>query len=101
MTEDQKRTLNDFAEKISILISSYKKLMAENEDLKNKINSKTELLKKTQKGLNESNTNYENLKFAKAFAASEKDTKKAKSKITNLVREINKCITLINDENYE
>jgi hypothetical protein len=39
---------------------------------------------------------YENLKLAKMLVASEEENKDAKSRIQKIVREIDKCIALLN-----
>ena len=46
--------------------------------------------------INELEKDYETLKFAKSITASSKDTHDAKIKINKLVREIDKCIGLLN-----
>jgi chromosome segregation ATPase len=67
----------------------YKQLKKRNEDLNSKIQQKELLIKE----LEEKN---KKLKLAKSFLAESEDAHDAKIKINRLVREIDRCIALLN-----
>lgn len=81
---------------ISRLISSYRSLKLEKEKL---VREKMELIE-TVEALRRENEDYkhqyETLKLAKTFAGNSTDTQQAKNKISQIVREIDKCIALLN-----
>jgi hypothetical protein len=96
MTERETLLLREFKEKLDKLIGFHSKMKSENrllaeeqERLKDQINLITlkneELTKK-----------FEDLKFAKSLLGADSESHEAKIKINRLVREIDKCIALLN-----
>ncbi|MBW8333692.1 MAG: hypothetical protein K0M40_16830 [Prolixibacteraceae bacterium] len=78
-------------------------MIAKHENLKQEkvqLRGKIESLEETINHLHQENSlleqKYENVKLAKMLVASDDDNKDAKSKIQKLVREIDKCIALLN-----
>lgn len=57
-----------------------------------------ENLAKTKNKLEDLQKQIENLQLAEAFRASSGNTQEAKAKIGKLIREIDKCIALLNDD---
>jgi len=81
---------------ISRLISLYQDLKLEKEKL---VLEKMELLEKVEslsKENEEFKHQYDTLKLAKTFAVNTGDSQQAKNKISQIVREIDKCIALLN-----
>jgi hypothetical protein len=74
--DELKRENNDSKEQQKKLEESYKALLLENEILKNK---------------------YDNLKMAKIISVKQDDFKAAKNRLSSLVREVDKCIALLNE----
>ncbi len=81
---------------ISRLISLYQDLKLEKEEL---VREKMTLLEQVE-SLNKENEEfkhqYDTLKLAKTFAVNTGDSQQAKNKISQIVREIDKCIALLN-----
>jgi len=96
MTDLENNLLIDFKIKVKQIIAKHKTLKQEKHQLLGKIGD----LEQTINQLSQENCllekKYENLKLAKLFAASDDDHKDAKSRIQKLVREIDKCIALLN-----
>ncbi len=78
-----------FREKIKQLITLYEEQKSKNKELKNKIN----LL---EKKITDLELKYNNTKLAKAILATGEDSHDAKIKVNRIVREIDKCIALLN-----
>ncbi|RXQ94395.1 hypothetical protein EO244_08920 [Ancylomarina salipaludis] len=81
---------------ISRLISLYQDLKLEKEKL---VLEKMELLERVEslsKENEEFKHQYDTLKLAKTFAGNTGDSQQAKNKISQIVREIDKCIALLN-----
>ncbi len=96
MERNNDQILTDLRDKIKTIINLYegekekhRQVIAENEQLKNNIeelkNEKEELI-----------VEYNNLKLAKQLDASIDNTHDAKLKVNRIVREIDKCIALLN-----
>ena len=96
MTDLEKNLLTDFKFKVMQMMAKHDKLKQEKDQLERKIGN----LEETIQQLNQENQNleqrYENLKLAKMLVASEEESKEAKNRIQKLVREIDKCIALLN-----
>jgi vacuolar-type H+-ATPase subunit D/Vma8 len=96
MTDQERNLLIDVKGKVKLIIARNESLKQEKDHLKGKIGD----LERTISQLKEANIileqKYKNLKLAKMLAASDDETKDAKSKIQKIVREIDKCIALLN-----
>ncbi len=96
MDQEPNEIVNSLKEQISELISLYEKSKEEKESL---IHEKLELLEKIEnlkRDKEELDHQYNTLKLAKTFAANSDDSQEAKVKINRIVREIDKCIALLN-----
>ena len=88
--------LNLLNKKIGDLINSYSSLKAEYENLKNlRESSKMELLERETER-KELENKYERLKISGALSGNSENAAEAKKRITELVREIDNCIALLN-----
>ena len=86
----------DFKKNIENLKELNSKTLSENKELKEELSKLNNQIQK-QDILNEDlNRKYESLKLAKSIAVSSNDSHDAKIKINRLVREIDKCISLLN-----
>jgi hypothetical protein len=96
MDQEPNEVLDNLKGQITKLISLYQKSKQEKEFL---IHEKLELMEKFEILKNEReelNHQYNTLKLAKTFAANSGDSQEAKVKINRIVREIDKCIALLN-----
>ena len=87
--------------KVRQVIAQYRVLKQENADLYTELESKEEEIKKLKAEVTQSKNDYNNLKLAKMIEISDADIKESKMKITRLVREINKCISMLSSETEE
>ena len=95
MTENE-TIVNSLEVKINKLISlqvelkkDNQRLISENEELQN-------VLKLKDSEVKDLNSKYETLKLAKQLVSGGDDTHEAKLKVNRIVREIDKCIALLN-----
>lgn len=96
MTEEDNLLLNDLKANTGQLFQEFRKLENETKLLENKVldlKSEIELLEKDKLELSQKN---EQLKIATHLLSGVDENREAKQKINRLVREIDKCIALLN-----
>ena len=79
-----------------VLNALYNDLKAENADLKSQTEKHKKEIKNKEAELDFLKNKYNKLKLAKSLLASTGDSHDAKIKINGIVREIDKCIALLN-----
>ena len=96
MAEEYNNLISSLKEKLNKLVNKYENkkqeynsLLVENDELKNE-------LEKNKIEFEQLKTKYKKLELTKAFLSSSEDTHDAKLKINGIVREIDKCIALLN-----
>ncbi len=83
-------------EKINLLIEKYESERGENELLRNQISQLTEQIDNSSKEYGILQEEFDKLKMAKTIEVSTDDVKDTKLRINQIVREIDKCIALLN-----
>ena len=96
MKEDYQIVISGLKKKIEVLISAYEEVVAENNNLVTELDKCRFALEQSNNREKESETKLNNLQLIEAFKASSSDVKEAKQKIARLVKEIDKCIALLN-----
>lgn len=96
MTDLEKNLLIGFKLKVKQIIAKHEELKQEKLQLLEKIGSLEGEINGLQQEKQLLEQKYENLKLVKMLIASDEDNKDAKNKIQKLVREIDKCIALLN-----
>lgn len=97
MDKSREILLNDLTKKIELLISKYEQVRAENATLSSKLAKCREELETSNNKIKTLEQKIDNLQLIEAFRTSKGDVKEAKHNISKLVREIDKCIALLND----
>ncbi len=96
MTERETLLLREFKERLDKLIGLHQKMKVERQlffEEKTRLNEQINLLTISNQDLTKK---MEDLKFAKSLTGANDDSHEAKIKINRLVREIDKCISLLN-----
>ena len=96
MTDSEKNLLIDFKVKVKQLIAKHETLKQEKHQLLEKIGDLEISINQLHQENRLLEQKYENLKVAKMWIASDDENKDAKSRIQKIVREIDKCIALLN-----
>ena len=89
-------TFEQLQTRIRQVVELYQKERIENEQLKKKSSELEERLKLDDNRLIDLEEKYNKLKISKALIASSSDVHDAKLKVNRMVREIDKCIALLN-----
>ncbi len=97
MTEDQKRLLAVFEVRLHDLIVLCEQQRREINELRTILSSKDEALRIAQEEIEALNAKCDNLLTARVFSTNEEEMRNAKQRLSKLVREVDKCITLMNE----
>ena len=92
--------VNVLENQIVTLLERHKKLRAEYSSLKQELAETLKELDDARLEIAELKTNYSRLKLAKAYGWDEKSKREANLKISQLVRDIDKCLGLLNEIDY-
>lgn len=97
MSKDYQSVINNLKSKIELLISKYEQVVSDNKKLVVDLNNCKDALYNNTNNVKELETRISNLQLAEAFKSSSADVKEAKQKIGKIVKEIDRCIALLND----
>ena len=97
MTEEEKKLLNSFETQLRHLIYLHDELKRENAELKKLLDNEKLKNEKVQAQYDELEVSYTNLKTATAISLNGSDVKETKLRLSKLVREVDKCIALLNE----
>lgn len=104
MTDEERIHLKAFEARVNRLIANYRMLQKENSDLYAELEAREQEIAGLKDELAQSKKDYSNLKLAKMIQISDSDFKETKQRVTQLVREVNKCINILSaseDQNIE
>ena len=97
MTEEDKKLVSSFEGKLRHFMFLYDKLKQENANLKNLLMQKDEEIKLLEQSKKELEAQYTDLKTARTISLYDKDIKDTKQRLASLVREVDRCIALLNE----
>jgi predicted nuclease with TOPRIM domain len=96
MTQEETKKLQVFEAHFRMLMGKFVQLKAENAELYDMVDQKDAALKELQQKHEELQKQYDNLKLAKIISVSDSDLDNAKKRLAKLVRDVDKCIALLN-----
>jgi len=91
------KTLNRFATRVRQMILQYKEVKEENAELCEMIDERDAQIKELKEKLMKAESDFSNLQMAKMLRISDGDMETAQKRLSKLIRDINKCITLLSD----
>ena len=97
MTEDQKEQLNIFETRLHRLIYLCEELKKRNVELSNTLDMEIKKKETLNVQLENLKNDYSNLKTATVISLRTQDVKDSKKRLSNIVREIDQCIALMNE----
>ena len=92
------KTLNTFATRVRQMILRFNDMKKENDDLYTMIDERDAEIKKLQKQLAQAQTDYNSLKMAKMIEITDGDMEGARKRLSKLIRDVNKCITVLSEQ---
>ena len=97
MADNPKRVLDTLRAHVQELMRRCNVLKRENEELEKRIEEQESTIATLQRDLDEMSIKYQDLLTARGLVLGESDIKAARNRFGKLVREIDKCISLLNE----
>ena len=97
MTEEDRKLIGSFEGKLRHFMFLYDELKQENADLKYLLMQKEQEILQLEQSKKELEVQYTDLKMARTLSLYDKDIKDTKQRLSGLVREIDRCIALLNE----
>lgn len=92
------KTLTLFTTRMRQLILQYKEKVQENNELYAMVDEQEGKIRLLQEQLNQARHDYDSLKMAKMLEVTDGDLETAKKRIASIIRDVDKCITLLNEK---
>lgn len=92
------KTLTAFTTRVRQMILQYSDLKKENSELYAMVDERDAQIKDLQKKLEQAGREYQLLKMAKMLEVTDGDVESAQKRVAKLIRDVNKCITLLSDK---
>lgn len=92
------KTINTFATRVRQMILKFEDIKHENAELYAMVDERDAKIKELQEKLTQAKHDYGSLKMAKMMTISDSDMETTQKRIAKLIRDVNKCITLLSDK---
>ena len=92
------KVLNTFATRVRQMILQYEALKNENDELYALVDQHEQEIKQLQEKLSQTEADYNSLKMAKMIEVTDGDMETAQKHVAKLIRDVNKCITLLSEK---
>ena len=92
------KTLTLFATRIRQMILQYNAVKKENNDLYAMVDERDARIKQLEAQLTQAQNDYNSLKMAKMIEITDSDLESSKKRLSKLIRDVNKCITLLSEK---
>lgn len=96
--EANEKTLTLFTTRIRQLILQFNEMKKENADLYVMVDERDARIKELEARLSQADNDYNSLKMAKMIEISDGDLESAQKRLAKLIRDVNKCITLLSEK---
>ena len=97
MTSNE-QTIATFQTRVRDLLHRFQELKKENADLYAMVEKNEQDMKQLQAKLAKADQDYNALKMAKMMEITDGDLESAKARVAKLIRDVNKCIAILSDE---
>lgn len=95
MTQEQDIELRNFEARVRQLMLAYQEECKRNAELQAELATCQQQLADTQKEVEQAKRDYDTLKAARIIEVSGDDVKESRAKLNHLIREVDKCIALL------
>ena len=98
MTANEK-TLATFETRLRQMLLRFQELKKENGELSQLLEANKKTVAELQEKLDQKQSDYDSLKMAKMIEITDGNLAGAKDRLSKLIRDVNKCIAILSDEN--
>ena len=91
------KTLNAFTTRVRQMILQYNATKNENAELYAMVDERDSRIKELEAKLEQARRDYEMLKMAKMLEITDGDMESVQKRVSRLIRDVNKCITLLSE----
>ena len=91
------KTLNAFTTRVRQMILQYNETKNENAELYAMVDERDSRIKELEAKLEQARRDYEMLKMAKKLEITDGDMESVQKRVSRLIRDVNKCITLLSE----
>ena len=95
--DPNEKTLITFETRIRQMILRFQELKKENNALHVQLQKDEQEIQNLKSKLAQADSNYNSLKMAKMLEITDGDLEGAKARVSKMIREVNKCISLLSD----
>ena len=92
------KTISTFATRVRQMILKFEDVKHENAELYAMVDERDAKIKELEEKLTQAKHDYDSLKMAKMMTISDSDMEATQKRIAKLIRDVNKCITLLSDQ---
>ena len=92
------QTLSKFQTRVRQMILRFQELKKENEELYAMLDNSEKDIENLRTQLAQSTNDYNSLKMAKMLEITDGDLENTKARLSKLIREVNKCITILKEQ---
>ena len=92
------KTINTFATRVRQMILKSEDIRHENAELYAMVDERDAKIKELEEKLTQAKHDYDSLKMAKMMTISDSDMEATQKRVAKLIRDVNKCITLLSDQ---
>lgn len=92
------KIINTFATRVREMILHYEELRKEKQELQRMVSERDTRIGELEARLRQARNDYDSLKMARMLEISDGDLETAKKRLAKLIRDVNKCITLLSNK---
>ena len=92
------KAISTFETRVRQMILRFQELKKENQELYSIVEKNEKAIKDLQDKLTQADNDYHSLKMAKMMEITDGDLESAKARIAKMIRDVNKCIAILSDE---
>ncbi len=92
------QTLTTFQTRVRQMILEFSRLKQENDELYAMLDKNEQEMAELRRRLEEKNRDYDSMKMAKILEVSDEDLEKTKTKLSKMIRDVNKCIAILQEQ---
>lgn len=96
MMDANEKIINTFATRVRQMILQYQEMKQENSELYAMVDERDARIRQLEQQIAQARNDYDSLKMAKMLEVTDGDLEGAKKRVNKLIRDVNKCITLLN-----